>query len=139
MATADAHFSNTSETDHSTKRVFMRAEHGDTIQITNVLSSKDEPSIPSEFTVVKRDLTYFGPKLRIDPHTDDDQYRMTIPGPDSEAVLWYQSNFEWREMATVSVDFSGSYPQYDICSHCNEPLSTVEHRRRSVLGVCSEQ
>lgn len=139
MATADVRSSNLTETEHSTKRVFMRAEQDDTIRIKNILSEQTKQDIPSVFTVVKRDLTYFGPKLRLEPHSDNDQYRMTVPGPKSEAVLWSQSDFEWVAIARVSVDFADSYPQYDICLHCNEPLSTVEHRRRSVLGVCSDQ
>jgi len=139
MATADVQPSNSTETKHSTKRVFMRAEQGDIIRVKDISSDQNEVDFPNDFTVVKRDLTYFGPKLRLEPHSNDDQYRMTIPGPNSEAVLWCQSDFEWINIARVSVDFAGSYPQYDICLHCNEPLSTVEHRRRSIIGVCSDQ
>lgn len=138
MATAHVHPSNSTETEHSTKRVFMRAEQGDLIRVKDISSDQTEGDIPKGFTVVRRDLTYFGPKLRLQPHSDDDQYRMTIPGPNSEAALWCQSDFEWLDIARVSVDFVDSYPQYDICLHCNEPISTVEHRSRSIIGVCSD-
>lgn len=138
MAIADVQRGSSTETRHSTKLVFMRAEHEDAIRITDEISNYGKDLIPKKFTVVKRDLTYFGPKLRLEAISEADQYLLTIPGPNSEAILWCQSESGWKMIAQVSVDFADSYPQYDICLHCNEPLSTVEHRRRSVIGACSD-
>jgi len=137
MAVADVQPTNSSETEHSTKRVFIRAEQEDIISITEILSRYNKSHVPKSFTVIKRELTYFGPKLRVEDYSGKEQFLLTIPGPKSEAVLWYQSDSEWETIAQVSLDFDDSYPQYDICLHCNEPLSTVEHRRRSVIGACS--
>lgn len=124
------------ETTHSTKRVFIRAEHNDDIRISDTISRFADVDIPDIATVIKRDMTYYGPRLRIEGNNNEKQYLLTAPGPEKEAILWDQSNASWREVAEVSLEFEGSLPQYEICPHCNEPLSTVAHRRRSAIGAC---
>lgn len=138
MAIADVQEKNSTETSHSTKRVFMRAEHEDVLSIASVSLSYKNEDLPKTLAVLKREMTYFGPKLRVEDQSTGNQYLLTIPGPKSEALLWSQSNSDWESLAQVSVEFVDSYSQYDICLYCNEPLSTVEHRRRSVIGVCSD-
>lgn len=125
-----------SETTHSTKQVFMRAEHEDEILIRGVIDNPRDEKIPNIVTVLKRDLTYYGPRLRIEEPHDSNQYLLTAPGPETEAILWKKVNSDWQEIAEVSLELDGPLPKYDICPHCNEPLSTVAHRRRSVIGAC---
>jgi len=137
MAIAGAGSEKSRETDHPTKRVFMRAERDDVLHISDVCSKFSDLTIPDALTVVKRDLTYYGPKLRLSSCSASEQYRLTIPGPESQAILWQYSSSGWKSIAEVCLEFSDSYPQYDICLHCNEPISTVEHRRRSVIGACT--
>lgn len=125
-----------SETTISTKRVFMRAERDDKLRITDVIENIGEKSIPNTATVIQRNETYYGPKLRIEAPDGPEQYLLTAPGPETQAILWSKSGSDWREIAEVCLDFDESTPQYDICLHCNEPLSTVAHQRRSVIGAC---
>ena len=138
MAMSTSQEYETGEITYSTKRVFMRAEHKDKIRIhcVSTLTPKEDP--PGTAMIVKRDLTYYGPKLRIESLDDGSQYLLTVPGPETEAILWYRTEAGWQEMAEVSLDFEGAVPQYDICLHCNEPLSTVAHRRRSAIGTCGK-
>ncbi|MFC7213702.1 hypothetical protein ACFQO4_06350 [Saliphagus sp. GCM10025334] len=125
-----------SETTHSTKQVFMRAEHEDRILINRVIDNPHSEKIPNTATVLKRDITYYGPRLRIEDLTDNNQYLLTAPGPETEAMLWQKVNSNWQKIAEVSLKLDEALPKYDICPHCNEPLSTVAHRRRSVIGAC---
>jgi len=125
-----------SETIFSTKRVFMRAEHEDTIRIAKTIKRFQEEAIPDSGTIIKRSLTYYGPKLRMENHSNCEQYLLTAPGPESQAILWFYDGEDWKKLAEVCLEFKGSPPQYDICLHCNEPISSVAHRRRSVIGAC---
>lgn len=136
MAVATNSHDRRSETTHSTKRVFMRAEHGDKIEISDTVSNSSDESIPKTATVVKRDTTYYGPKLRIEDEDCCGQFLLTAPGPETEAVLWRLTDSDWQGIAEVCLRFADDLPKYDICPHCNEPLSTIAHRRRSVIGVC---
>lgn len=124
------------ETTYSTKRVLMRAEHKDELEMHETSASTYDGDIPVNVVVVKRDLTYYGPRLRIESLDAGEQYILTVPGPESEAILWHLTDVGWKEMAEVSLDFGKSIPSYDICLYCNEPLSTVAHRRRAAVGAC---
>ena len=124
------------ETTYLTKRVLMRAEHKDELEMHEASASDYNGNIPERVVVVKRDQTYYGPRLRVEPLDADEQYILTIPGPKSEAILWHLTDAGWKEMVEVSLDFGESIPQYDICLYCNEPLSTVAHRRRAAVGAC---
>lgn len=133
MAIANRDLSN-GETSHSTKRVFMRAEQGDEVVIlTNRDIEYDE--LPEHAEVIRRDITYYGPKLRVE--ANGRQYILTAPGPTAEAMLWRQTqSADWKPAQEVKLDFGDSLPKYDICQHCNEPLDTMAHRRRSIIGAC---
>lgn len=111
------------ETSYESKKVMMRAEHSDEIQIEGL----------GTCTVIQRSPTYYGPKLRIEPVASDEQYFLHAPGPNSELQL---SDVDGTELRTVTAKLE-STKQYDICAHCNEPLDTIEHRRRSFIGTCS--
>jgi hypothetical protein len=136
MAAATNRQDGLSETTHSTKRVFMRAEREDRIIITDVVENSGGENIPDTATVVQRNNTYYGPKLRIEAPDKSEQYLLTAPGPQTQAIFWCRSGSDWQEVAEVCLDFDGSVPQYDICLHCGEPLSTIAHQRRSVIGAC---
>lgn len=136
MAVATQQKDEWSETTHLTKRVFMRAEHDDVIEFSDTIAKYCNKNVPDVATVVKRDLTYYGPRLRIEADGDGEQYLLTAPGPETQAILWSQTGREWKKIAEVCINFDGSPPQYDICLYCNEPLSSSAHRRRSVIGAC---
>ena len=138
MATATTEPSTNTETSYSTKRVLMRAEHKDEILLYGASTSSRTKDIPKNVIVVKRDLTYYGPKLRIESLDDGEQYFLTVPGPETEAMLWELVDTGWQKMAKVSLEFGESVPKYDFCLHCNEPLSTVAHRRRAAVGACAK-
>lgn len=100
----------------------MRAEHGDEIRVDGF----------GVCEVVQRQLTYYGPKLRIQPEAGDRQYLLHAPGPSAEL-----------ELTTPQGETVGRYPaalegtkKYDMCLHCGEPIKTVEHQRRSAIGAC---
>lgn len=110
------------ETSHASKKVMMRAEHGDEIDVETL----------GVCEVVQRVHTYFGPKLRIEALEGDSQYLLHAPGPRTELQLSATSGDPLR---TVGAELVGT-KQYDICLECGEPLKTVEHRRRSFIGAC---
>lgn len=124
------------KTNPETKRVLVRAERKDELEITAVDSRLEEISIPESVTVVQRLTTYYGPKLRVE--ADNKQYLVTAPGPDSQALLWQQRDSAWHKAAEIRLDFSGSLPEYDICPDCGEPLSTIAHERRAAIGACEK-
>ena len=125
-----------SKTEHTTKRALMRAERKDDLRLTKVDSIGEDCDVPSIGTVVQRVITYYGPKLRIE--AGDEQFLLTAPGPDSEALLWRKEDSDWKKTAEVQLEFSGSLPQYDICPGCGEPLSTIAHERRAAIGTCKK-
>ena len=125
------------ETSYPTKRVLMRAEHKDEVKIHGASVTARKNNIPDEALVVKRSLTYYGPKLRIESLDTGEQYLLTVPSPDSEAMLWELGDTGWERLAEVSLEFGDHIPNYDFCLHCNEPLSTVAHRRRAAIGACT--
>ncbi|WP_143414130.1 hypothetical protein [Halovenus aranensis] len=127
---------NQGETDFPTKRVFMRAEHGDSLLIIEKINTFQDMDIPERVSVVQRDLTYYGPKLRVEETSENKQYIITAPGPESQAMMWKYCGQDTQKIAEATLKFEETAPQYDICPHCNEPLSTVAHRRRSVVGAC---
>ena len=124
------------ETPYETKRVFMRAEHKDEIEVWRPGSSRESDDPLDTAIVVKRSLTYYGPKLRMDSNDGRDQYLLTAPGPQSRALMWELKDDGWVKKCYVELNFTENLPQYDICLHCNEPLKTTAHRRRAAVGGC---
>lgn len=123
------------ETKPETKRVLIQAERKDELELTEVDCIEDI-SVPETVTVVQRLMTYYGPKLRVE--TDDEQYLITVPGPDTQALLWRQKDLSWHKAAEIRLDFTGSLPQYSTCPECGEPLSTIAHERRAAIGACKK-
>lgn len=124
------------ETNPETKKVLVRAEREDELEITAVESRYEDVTIPDAITVVQRMMTYYGPKLRVE--ADDEQYLVTAPGPDTQALLWHQKDSAWHKAAELRLDFTGSLPEYDICPDCGETLSTIAHERRAAIGACKK-
>lgn len=124
------------KTNPETKRVLVRAERNDELKITAVVSNLEDINVPNSVKVVQRIMTYYGPKLRVE--ADDEQYLVTAPGPNTQALLWRQKDSAWHKAAEVRLDFTGSLPEYDICPDCGEPLSTIAHERRAAIGACEK-
>lgn len=122
------------KTDSVSKRVMLRAERGDTVDIEDA----------GEMEVVQRLETYYGPKLRLCDEDDDDrQYLLIAPGFASNLELWRlivnEDGFSdgWECLGEVSAEIVDS-KQYDICPRCGEPLKTLDHERRSAVGACGK-
>lgn len=124
------------KTNPATKRVLVRAERNDELEITGVDLYFEEISLPDVVTVVQRLKTYYGPKLRVEGNGE--QYLVTAPGPDTQALLWQQKDAEWQKAAEICLEFTGSIPQYDLCPDCGEPLATIAHERRAAIGACQK-
>jgi hypothetical protein len=129
------------ETEYDSKMVMLRAERGDSIQIMDVVTQfTQNTNIPSETTVIKRTTPYFGPKLVLS--TDEENYLLTAPGPDTQLLLWagnYLSDGErygWDKLAEVTAQFADDQPQYDLCPECGQPMQTIEHERKATVGRC---
>lgn len=124
------------KTNPATKRVLIRAERKDELEVTEVDSCFEDIFIPETVTVVQRLMTYYGPKLRVE--AGEEQFLITAPGPDTQALLWRQKDMAWHKAAEIRLDFTGSLPQYSTCPECGEPLSTIAHERRAAIGACQK-
>lgn len=128
------------ETNHQSKRVMIRSERHDTVEITDVVQGSWD--LPKRYTVVQRKRTYYGPCLIL--YNEDStgvNYRLTCPGPDTQLLLWQSVGDEegriqtWAKVAEVQADIVDT-EQYQICEHCDEPLKTLEHERLAIFGAC---
>lgn len=140
MTDSDAipeHDSEQEETSLSTKRVFLHVHNGDPIDVDEVVSKAPDRKFPKEFEVIHRQETYFGPKFTVEHPDGGEQYNLTVAGPNSEAILWQQSGFDWVEVAELTVSVGEDLPQQKICLHCGEPIKTSQHRTESFLGTCN--
>lgn len=122
------------DTSIETKRVFLRANMDDPIEITTVRERYADCSLPESLTVVHRQETYFGPKFTVEDAGE--QWLLTSPGPKAEAILWHRVGMEWEHAAEVAVELGEGLPQQKICLECGEPVTTPEHRQASFLGTC---
>lgn len=127
-------------TDYDSKTVMLRAERKDEVKITEVvrqLESKGHP--PSEFTVLERTNTYFGPELLLE--AEETNYLLTAPGPNTYLVLWKESTEDrdfrtgWTQIAEVKAEIAET-PQYEFCTQCGNPIRSVQHERLASLGQC---
>lgn len=115
-------------TDNECKRVMLRSERGDTIDIDG-----------DEYTVEERTDPYFGPKLKLSG--PDGIYMLTAPGPDTQLLLWESivndDGFRegWRKLREVKAEIVGT-KKYDICQNCGEPIKNAQHQRLAVIGAC---
>lgn len=128
-------------TEYESKMVMLRAERGDNIQITDVVTRLEQSGdIPSETKVIKRSNPYFGPKLVL--AVDEESYLLTAPGPDTQLLLWVGNYLEdgerygWQKLAEVTAQFADDQPQYDLCPECGQPMQTIEHERKAAVGRC---
>lgn len=130
-------------TDARSKQVMLRAEYRDTVEVTAWVSGGRGDGWPDEYTVTERKTTYFGPVLTLHAAVDgeDQQYRLTCPGPDTQLVLWkalldnegfIKSYHPIAEVRAKIVDVE----QYFVCDHCGEPIQTAWHERLSAFGEC---
>lgn len=116
--------------------MFIRAERKDELEVTEVAMRLDDTEIPDTLTVVQRLETYYGPKFRVEAD-DDEQYLLTIPGPDTQALFWRKEEYSWVKTAELRLEFTGELPQYEMCPACGDPLSTLTHERRAAIGACT--
>lgn len=123
------------ETTTATKRVFLRASLNDPIEVVKIHENITDSAVPDCFEVVQRQLTYFGPKLWVET-PDGEQYHLTAPGPNSEALLWERDGMERVQAAELTVEFGDDLPDAKICLQCNEEIRTSQHRTESFLGTC---
>jgi hypothetical protein len=106
----------------------LRAERGDTIEISG-----------DKYEVFQRTDPYFGPKLKLRGPNGDAM--LTCPAPDTQLMLWEAVvdadgfRMGWERVGETTAELVDT-KQYDICEKCGEPLKTVEHRRRAIIGAC---
>lgn len=128
-------------TESESKRVMLRAERQDRIQIVDVVTRlQQSKDIPSEATVARRTNPYFGPKLVLS--AGNENYLLTAPGPDTQLLLWSGNylddgdRYGWNRLAEVTAQFADDQPQYDLCPECGQPIQSVEHERMAAFGRC---
>jgi len=128
-------------TEPDSKKVMLRAERNDQIQIVDVVKRlQQSEDIPSEATVARRTNPYFGPKLVLS--ANDRNYLLTAPGPDTQLLLWAGNylddgdRYGWNRLAEVTAQFTEDQPQYDLCPECGQPIQSVEHERMAAFGRC---
>lgn len=126
-------------TDYESRKVILRAERQDTVEITNVKQQYSEIEIPGFFIVVERTDTYYGPELLL--AANGQNFLLTAPGPDTQLLLWIEKVNEelyrekWAQLAEVQVQISET-PQYELCDQCGSPIRSREHARLSAIGRC---
>lgn len=132
-------------TSHESKTVVLAAERGDRVKIGEVIKAFHEDQfIPEELTVLKRNSTYYGPKLRVHAESDGDDHNFLLnaPGPATELMLWAgetrKSNGieSWYRLAEVRARLAEDQPSFEICPQCKNPVRSVEHERLASLGMC---
>lgn len=129
--------------DSRSKQVMLRAERHDTVEIVGWESPGPGENWPHEFTVAKRNETYYGPCLVLHAEVDgeDQNYRLTCPGPNTHLLLWASLTdnegfrHSWHPIAEVRATIA-DVEQYNICDHCGEPLRNQWHERLSAIGAC---
>lgn len=128
------------ETNYDSRKVMLRAERKDTIEIAEIVRPIVITEPPSfDLTLTERTATYFGPELRL--AGEDANYLLTAPGPNTHLVLWKEETDErgyrtdWTQLAEVKAKIV-EMPQYDICSQCETPIRSAEHERQAKLGQC---
>ena len=126
--------------DHQSKKVMLRAERRDEVKVTRFVRGGSK--WPTEYTVVQRTSTYFGPVLLL--HTEfngrDRNFRLTCPGPHSHLILWaYLSNLDGYQhtcqpIAEVEAMIAGT-ERYRLCDICGQPVRGLWHERYQAFGI----
>lgn len=91
--------------------MFLRAQTGDPIHIREIKTTFQENEIPDVVSVIHRQQTYLGPKLRVEADKGDEQWKLTPPGPNSEAIIWKIQDMEWIQVAEVMLEMGDDLPQ----------------------------
>jgi len=128
-------------TEYDSKMVMLRGERHDRITIENTVQSLTSGAdVPEELSIIQRNNTYYGPKLKLS--TGGQDYLLTAPGPDAHLLLWEsvtdRNGFRksWRKIAEVTAQIADDVPQYDLCPYCGEPLKSLDHERKAAVGQC---
>lgn len=126
--------------DHESKKVMLRAERRDEIEITQFIHGGSR--WPTEYTVVQRTNTYYGPDLLLagEFNGEDRNFRLSCPGPYSHLILWaYLSDADgfqhtYQPIAEVKAKIAGT-EQYRLCDICGEPVRDIWHERYRAFGI----
>lgn len=135
-------------TSSDSKFVILTAERGDYIditEVTNLLESNAE--VPSMVSVIRRDSTYYGPKVLVRSETGSGNrhFMLSAPGPTSELILWAAEITEddyyesWSSIAEVKASMGDQQGPLKICSECSNPIHSIEHERMAELGLCNQE
>lgn len=132
-------------TDRESKKVMLRGERGDKIQISDVIADFEEgQDFPEEIEIQQRVSTYYGTELVLEglEKSETSKYLLTAPGPDTFLYLWaaetdadgYRET--WSVIAEVKARFTDGVPQYAICNQCGEPIKSLEHEKLAAMDNC---
>lgn len=129
--------------DGKSKSVMLEAEHGDTVEITDVHTGCRR--VPEQMEVIDRTNTYYGPwiglKAKRGFEGQELGWRLTCPDAQSHLVLWktvtdsddyIQTRVRYSTVSAKIRNVSG----YDICGGCGEPIKDPMHRSMAMLGQC---
>lgn len=134
-------------TSHDSKTVVLAAERGDNIEINRVIETFHNEVVPDSVTVMKRDSTYYGPKLLVHAEIggEDLNFLLNAPGPASELMLWAAETISgkgissWYRLAEVQARLAEEQSSFEICPQCKNPVRSVEHERMATLGMCNQR
>lgn len=132
------------KTDHRSKMVMLAGERGDVVNMNTVIEQQKGEQIPEEVTIIERTSTYHGPKLlaHTEINGEDANFLITAPGPANDLVVWAAETDEenyrssWYSIGEVEAELAEDQPNYEVCSGCKNPIRSIEHERRSDLGMC---
>lgn len=116
-------------TSYETKKVLMRAEREDHVEIDG----------HGEYEVARRKQTYYGPTLYLSPVDGVGNNLKAHGHPRRELVLIERVTNEGgfvigeKPVGDAKAELVEA-KQYDMCA-CGEPLKTAEHERQAHLGV----
>lgn len=115
-------------TDTQSKRVMLRAERGDTVEVDGY----------GEMSVVRRRTVYWGPTLILSAE-DDTEYELTAPGRRHQLQLTEAVEDEdgfvigMRVVDEVTAQLVDT-KQYAMCA-CGEPIKNAEHERLAAFRI----
>lgn len=134
-------------TSASSKMVVLAAERGDRIKVcSKIREIQSGQELPDVVTVLRRNSTYYGPKLLV--HAEirdvDHNYLITAPGPASELMVWGAETDDdkyrkgWYRLAEIEAQLADDQPTFDVCPQCNNPVRSNEHERMASIGMCNQ-
>lgn len=130
-------------TDYASKQVMIAAERRDVISISDVVQwYSSEEELPEQMSVIRRQGTFYGPKLVLHADVDEDRnYLLTAPGPDAYLHLWRTNadEFGLKESNSLVAEVKARIAEggdYKLCPDCGKPFQDVEHERLAAIGEC---